>query len=163
MTTETVDKTELRKALGQFTTGVCIVASAFEGREPFGMTINSFSSLSLDPPLVLWSLQRDSELFEDWQKASHFTINILTQAQRPLSSLYSRKGEHNLEADHYYLSSFELPIIKDVLSYFECEIVARHDGGDHAILIGSVKNLELREGGEPLVFYSGKYTKLAEN
>lgn len=157
-----MDKIELRKAFGQFTTGVCIVTSAIEGREPFAMTINSFSSLSLDPPLVLWSLQRDSELFEKWQMVTHFTVNILTQAQRSLSSLYSRKGEHILDADHYYLSSLQRPIIKDVLSYFECEISNRYDGGDHIILVGEVKNAKVYPKGNPLVFYSGQYNQLAE-
>ena len=88
---------ELRDALGQFATGVCVITANPPGEAPFGMTVNSFASVSLDPPLVLWSLQKDSECLESFNKTKQFSVNVLRQEQQAVSNRYAKKGEHALE------------------------------------------------------------------
>jgi len=95
------DGRELRNALGRFATGVCLITTTLEKQQALAMTANSFSSVSLDPPLVLWSLQNNSDVFGAFAGAKHFAINILSQEQEDLSNRYAKKGEHEIDPDHY--------------------------------------------------------------
>lgn len=154
------DRIQLRNAFGRFATGVCVITAHPEGQEPLGMTVNSFSSVSLDPPLLLWSIQNDSECVPAFNATNRFAVNILTVAQRDLSKQYARKGEHTLQADHFRNGSTGVPILRDTLASFECEMWQRYEGGDHVILVGKV--LAVEHGGEakPLVFFSGAYQEI---
>ena len=89
-----LDAREFRNALGCFATGVCVITADPDGWQPFGVTVNSFASVSLDPPLVLWSLQNDSEMYEAWEKTGRFAVNILRSDQQELSNQYAKKGDH---------------------------------------------------------------------
>jgi len=153
---------DLRNALGRFATGVCVITADPEGFTPFGMTINSFSSVSLDPPLLLWSLQNNSDCVRAFEKATRFAVNILTADQRDISKHYSKRGDHDLAPEHYVMGKAGLPILKNTLASFECEIWQRYDGGDHVILVGKVLAME-NSGGDakPLLFFSGGYQELA--
>lgn len=156
-----IDSRDFRDALGQFATGVCVITANPEGWAPFGMTVNSFASVSLDPPLVLWSLQNDSEMFEAFEASQGFAVNILRASQQDLSNQYAKKGDHALSADHFIIGESGLPVLPDTLVSFECEFEARHAGGDHLILVGRVTAMDHREEGEPLLFCAGSYRELA--
>jgi flavin reductase (DIM6/NTAB) family NADH-FMN oxidoreductase RutF len=152
---------EFRDALGSFATGVCVISANPEGGEPFGMTVNSFASVSLDPPLVLWSLQNDSDMYDAFEKTELFAVNILRSDQEDLSNQYAKKGDHALSAGHFEMGASGAPVMPDTLVSLECELQARHPGGDHVILIGRVLELTQRNNGQPLLFCSGSYRQLA--
>lgn len=155
-----LDNRELRNALGRFATGICVITATPEGMAPFGMTVNSFASLSLDPPLVLWNLQNDSECFEAFSKIHYFGVNVLASDQVELSNQYAKKGEHDLHPDHYRLGSHGCPILHGALTSFECEKWQTIEGGDHLILIGKVGSMESTRQADPLLFYGGRYREL---
>lgn len=156
-----IDPITLRNALGQFATGVCVITANPKGYAPFGMTVNSFASVSLDPALVLWSLRNDSECYAAFEAAGHYTVNVLSSEQQHLSNRYAKKDDHDLEAEHFYIGNSGTPIIRDALCSFECEIGPRYDGGDHIILLGKVLEITQKLDAEPLVFHGGKYAALA--
>ena len=157
----TIDSREFRDALGCFATGVCVMTANPEGWQPFGVTANSFASVSLDPPLILWSLQNDSEMFEAWQQSTRFAVNILRSDQRDLSHQYAVKGDHVLSEEHFEIGTSGVPIMPDSLVSFECEVEAVHPGGDHVIIVARVLEMENRDNGEPLLFCRGGYRELA--
>ncbi|WP_273034463.1 flavin reductase family protein [Spongiibacter tropicus] len=154
------DPRTFRNALGQFTTGVCVITASPKGYEPFGMTVNSFASVSLDPALVLWSLRNDSECYAAFEAADGFAVNVLTQEQAALSNQYSKKDAHQLSKDHYRIGKSGLPVLRGALTSFECDIWQRYDGGDHLILVGKVTEMDLSPTGKPLVFQGGAYREL---
>ncbi len=156
-----LDAREFRNALGCFATGVCVITADPEGWQPFGMTVNSFASVSLDPPLVLWSLQNDSEMYDAWENTTRFAVNILRSDQQELSDQYAIKGDHVLTDEHFAAGDTGVPILPDTLVSFECEMEATHPGGDHIIIVGRVVAMNCRENGEPLLFCSGAYRELA--
>lgn len=156
----TIDKRKLRDAMGSFATGVCVVSAVSEAGVPVGMTINSFSSVSLEPPLVLWSIQYTSDCFDVFNAADKFAINILSVEQQSHSNQYSRKGEHGLDASHYCVGRTGVPLLRNALVSFECRVWARYPGGDHLILVGEVLELTTRPTGRPLLFHKGRYAQI---
>lgn len=161
MKNEAVDIKQFRNALGNFATGVCVVTVVTEAGASIGMTINSFASISLEPPLVSWSIQHNSECFDHFNNANNFAINILAIDQQELSREYSRKGQHELKADHFYQGLTGLPLLRGALTTFECRLWARYPGGDHLILVGEVLEFAARPAGRALGFYKGMYTEIA--
>jgi len=155
-----LDGRELRNALGRYATGVCVISTVTDTGQPVGMTANSFSSVSLDPPLVLWSLQNDSEVYDIFSRPRFFAINILAREHEAHSNQYARKGQHEMDAAHYRLGKHGSPLIHDALVSFECELEATHEGGDHLIIVGRIRDLHESPDGEPLLFFSGGYHKL---
>ena len=151
---------ELRNALGRFATGVCLITTVSRSGQALALTANSFSSVSLDPPLVLWSLQNTSEVYDIYSVASEFAVNVLAHEQLELSNLYARRGEHVLDPDHYSVGENGAPIIHDALVTFECGEHASYEGGDHLIIVGRVKAVRARAEGEPLLFFGGAYRQL---
>ena len=159
-----IDQRALRDALGQFPTGVTVVTAAPEGYVPFGVTANSFASVSLDPPLVLWSLQKSSDTFDAFAAAKHFAVNILSDEQQDVSNQYAKKNSHDLDAEHYQLGATSgMPLLHHAIVSFECEVDVCHDGGDHIIMVGKVlaiSDLYIVDNISPLVFHAGKYRAL---
>lgn len=155
------DGRDLRNALGRFATGVCVITTVTKDDRSLGMTANSFSSVSLDPPLVVWSLQNNSDVYDAFATPRHFAINVLASTQEDLSNLYARKGDHLMQADHFSAGEHGSPIVHGALVTFECELETTHDGGDHLIVIGRVRNVHAGPEREPLVFFSGGYRELA--
>lgn len=151
---------DFRDALGSFATGICVITANPDGYEPFGMTVNSFASVSLDPALVLWSLQNNSECLPAFEKADGFAVNILTTEQQELSNYYAKKGDHSLEKESYRLGKTGLPVLRGALTTFECKVWARYPGGDHVILVGEVKEMSTNPNGKPLLFHSGRYAEI---
>ena len=155
-----IDSRELRNALGRFATGVCVITANPPGQKPFGMTVNSFAAVSLDPPLVLWSIQKDSECMPAFEAATQYTVNILSDEQQAVSNRYAKKGDHALAAEDFRQGRSGCVVLRNALASFECDIEARIDGGDHIILLGRVLEMENRPTGKPLLFYSGQYREL---
>jgi flavin reductase (DIM6/NTAB) family NADH-FMN oxidoreductase RutF len=151
---------EFRDALGRFATGVCVITIASKDGKPFGITVNSFASVSLDPALVLWSLQKNSDVYDDIVNAERYTINILSTEQQALSDQYAKKSDHDLSPEHFRIGKTGSPVLKNSLVSFECESEAEYDGGDHVILVGRVQDMSNSPAGDPLLFVSGKYRQL---
>lgn len=143
-----------RDALGAFATGVTVItAAAPEG--PVGITANSFASLSLDPPLVMWAPARASRRFDALVGAEYFAIHVLGQGQFALARHFSREGR-DFALPGVVQSARGVPLLPGCLARFECRRAAVHDGGDHAIVIGHVERVEHRPGAA-LVFNAGDY------
>jgi flavin reductase (DIM6/NTAB) family NADH-FMN oxidoreductase RutF len=154
MSPEAVSSRAFRDALGRFATGITIVTTAgVEGS--MGFTANSFASVSLDPPLVLWSPARSASRFCHFRDAQFFSIHILGIDQFHLIERFSRQGEGFNGLDHD-VSVEGVPQFRDALARFDCVQHATHDGGDHLIIVGRVLRFGLREGA-PLVFSQGAY------
>ena len=154
------DGLELRNALGRFATGVCLITAVDEQQRALALTANSFASVSLDPPLVLWSLQNNSEVYDVFARPRHYAINVLSANQQNLSNQYARKGEHLLDAAHFSSGKHGAPIIHGALVSFECELEATHEGGDHLIIVGRVHDMTPGAEDKPLLFFSGGYREL---
>jgi len=153
---ERFDRRDYRRALGQFATGVTVVtARASDGRR-IGVTVNSFSSVSLNPPLILWSLSRHTPSFTDFTNATHFAVNVLEAHQHHLSRQFSTPLPDKFAGVEYIESSGGATILAGVIAHFVCRKVRQYDGGDHVILLGEVEEYKYNDG-EPLVFHSGRY------
>jgi len=147
---------ELRDAMGSFATGVTIVTTMTD-RGPLGMTVNSFASVSLDPPLVLWSPARKSARFPAFEAASHFAVHVLSQDQRDLADAFSKTGIEAFDDIEYTQGIGDVPLLGGCTSRFECSHAAGYDGGDHLIVVGEV--LRISACDKPsLLFYRGEFT-----
>jgi flavin reductase (DIM6/NTAB) family NADH-FMN oxidoreductase RutF len=153
-----ISETEFRKALGLFPTGVAIVTAIAKGGERFGITVSSFNSVSLSPPLVLFSVARSANSFPLIANALSYAINVLGENQTALSTRFARPGDK--WAGLTPVDGFTgLPLIPGALVSFECEPYASYDGGDHLIFVGRVVSIRRADtaGGKPLVFCHGMY------
>lgn len=145
-----------RDALGRFATGVTVVTAP----GPVGITANSFSSLSLEPPLVLWAPAKASNrcpAFTD--QCSHFAIHVMEETQAELSAGFIRNGQA-FDTTDWSMNAFGVPIIEGCLARFECEKFAVYEGGDHWIVVGRVQRAEMRDG-NPLLFAQGQFGRFA--
>lgn len=153
-----------RQLLGCFPTGVAVVTTTTADGRPAGLTCNSFSSVSLEPPLVLFSLRKASSLLPTFVEAGTFSINILSQSQDALSGRFaSSKIADKFEGVAWRKGPLGTPLIDDCLASFECTVYARHEAGDHEIFIGEVKHMAPGSPDHALVFYKGAYMMLAES
>ena len=147
-----------RNALGSFTTGVTVV-TAMTPDGPIGMTVNSFASVSLDPPLVLWSPAKNSSRHGAFADAGHFAIHVLGADQDHLSSAFTRGGT-GFDGIKVGFNDEGVPVLPGTLARFECLQQAQHDAGDHTIIIGKVIRVAHRQG-EPLCFSGGRFGRFA--
>ena len=154
------DVQDYRKALGTFATGVTVITT-MSGGAPFGFTANSFCSVSLDPPLLLFCLDRGSYSYDHFAKAKHFAVNVLTEAQEDVSAHFARPSEDKWRHVGYELCSVGCPVFDDMLALFECRTHAVHDGGDHIIVVGEVVRFCHEAEGDPLLYYRGRYARIA--
>lgn len=151
------DQIELRRTLGAYATGVTLVTTLTE-RGPLGITANSFASVSLDPPLVLWSPARKSKRFPAFEAASHFAIHILAADQRWIAERFAREGD-NFDGLPTEPGLGDAPLIDGCAARLECAHSARHDGGDHLIVVGEVQRHQAWDR-PPLVFCNGAFRAL---
>lgn len=143
---------DLRDALGRFPTGVAVITTDSE-IGPLGITANSFASVSLDPPLILWAPAKYSRRYEAFATAGHFAVHVMGAEQAALAAGFSRSGTA-FDALDWTLNAHNVPLIEGCLARFECDTVATHDGGDHRIVVARVTRAQWR-GGAPLVFCGG--------
>lgn len=156
------DTRSFRDALGLFVTGVTIITARTEDGEPFGVTANSFNSVSMDPPLILWSLSRVSRSVTAFQNAGHFCVHILREDQSELSRHFSRRDVDKFEGIEFEPGEGGAPILPRSAARLECRTYAQHDGGDHIIFLGEVIRISADHTARPLLFHGGRYAVLSD-
>lgn len=148
---------EFRTALGMFATGVTIVTARTAEGDLVGLTANSFNSVSLSPPLVLWSLAQTAASMAVFSAGSHYAINILSADQQDLARQFSTKGVDRFAGVSYTLGSQGAPLITGAAATFECFNRSRYQEGDHVIFVGEVEHCQHRVGASPLLYHGGKF------
>ncbi|UEM22765.1 flavin reductase family protein [Skermanella mucosa] len=156
------DRRAFRNALGCFATGITVVTTVSDAGETFGLTANSFSSVSLDPPLVLFCLGRSSNALDVFTTSGRFAVNVLSETQRDLSVRFSTAIGDRWDGVEWEAWETGSPILKGCLASLDCTTESVHDGGDHVILVGRVKRLSSLPDGKPLLYYKGDYARLEE-
>lgn len=152
----------LRRAFGCFATGVTIVTTLDADKMPVGVTASSFNTVSLSPPLVLWSLARSAYSYDAFVAASHFTVHVLDATHRELSDRFSRASTDKFANLNWTPGTGGVPVLPDAAATFECAVEHRYDGGDHLIMVGRVLRLSSSTGADvPLLFHRGRYAALA--
>ena len=146
----------LRSALGRFATGVTVVATRGPDGAPLGFTANSFNSVSLDPPLILWSLGRASVQLEAYRGASHYAVNVLNAGQEALARQFAARGADRFAGVEWREGLGGAPVLPGCLAVFECGHEAVHPAGDHELFIGRVLRCTEAEG-RPLTFFGGGF------
>lgn len=154
------DERTLRDALGCFATGVTIVTCIAPDGQPVGLTANSFTSVSLDPPLLLVCVHRMAASAAALTTADHFAVNVLQTGQQPASIRFAAKGEDRFGTTPWSEGRTGAPVLMDSLGVFECERHAIHDGGDHYILLGRVVRANFDAALDPLLYFRGRYRRL---
>lgn len=150
-----------RDALGSFPTGVAVVTAESGDRPAMGITVNSFASVSLVPPLVLWCIDRRSNRSKTFARTERFTISVLDATHRDVSARLAQPGAHRLDGIALLATLLGPPALAEALAVFECERESIYPGGDHTILIGRVLRFAFRSSGAPLVFFRGDYGTFA--
>jgi flavin reductase (DIM6/NTAB) family NADH-FMN oxidoreductase RutF len=151
---------EFRRACGRFAAGVTIASVMDQSQTPHGVTVSSFTSLSLDPPLILICLGHAAVSLKSFRAAEYFGINILGEDQRALSEHFARKGHDRFHAVDWQRGETGVPLIAGVLAHIECAAVRRVSAGDHDILIGRVVRASVHKG-EPLIHFASRYRRLS--
>lgn len=153
---------DLRRALGAFATGVAIVTTRAPGGHLVGLTINSFSSVSLSPPLVLWSLSRRSFSLAAFEQAPYYAVNILAADQTEISCRFATPAPDKFRDLEWRPGLGDAPLLQGCVATFECRNRLRHEGGDHRIFMGEVERF-YHTGREPLVFLAGQYHRMTSS
>ncbi|MES2785471.1 MAG: flavin reductase family protein [Pseudomonadota bacterium] len=148
---------EFRTALGTFATGVTIVTTRSAQGETVGLTANSFNSVSLDPPLVLWSLSQAAASLAHFRAGSHYAIHVLAADQKPLAERFALKGGDRWTGVSFTEGMGGAPLLSGACATFECFNRSRYDEGDHVIFVGEVERCSLRPGASPLLYHGGRY------
>ena len=157
------DTRAFRDALGCYPTGVAVVTAAGTSESShIGITVNSFASVSLDPPLVLWAIDRRSRRHDPFVAAPGFTVSILSANHREVSSRLAGAGEHSLEGLTLLPTELGPPALADSLAVFECSREQVVEGGDHSVLIGRVLRFHRLQNSAPLIYFQGRYSALAQ-
>jgi 3-hydroxy-9,10-secoandrosta-1,3,5(10)-triene-9,17-dione monooxygenase reductase component len=156
MTPQAFDPTEFRKALGSFATGVTIITTRAEDGTPLGLTVNSFNSVSLNPPLVLWSLENKSLSLAAFRAAPHWAVHVLASDQEELSARFARRGATKFAGLTLEEGVGQVPLLTGCTARFQCRNAFQYDGGDHVIFVGEVQRFD-RTDAPPLVFHGGRY------
>ena len=153
-----IDPRDFRNALGTYATGVTIITTVAADGKPYGLTCNSFTSVSLNPPLVLWSSSLYAQSLPAFQESSHFVVNILAFDQIPLSNKFAKQSDDKFVDTDHIVSESGAPVIIGAAAHFECRNEFRHYGGDHIIFIGHVERFAYTDR-PTLMFCRGKYIR----
>jgi flavin reductase (DIM6/NTAB) family NADH-FMN oxidoreductase RutF len=156
------DVKEFRRCLGKFATGVTVVTCADDQGKPRGITANSFSSVSLEPRLILWNIAKVSNSLEAFLAAKFFAINVLASDQKDLSAHFAKSDHTLFDSVEIDRSADNVPLIPGALARFECRTQQLHDCGDHYIIIGEVVRFASTDA-DPLMFFAGNYASIASN
>jgi flavin reductase (DIM6/NTAB) family NADH-FMN oxidoreductase RutF len=155
-----VTSEEFRRACGRFATGVTIASVLDANGSPHGLTVNSFTSVSLDPPLILICLGHAVTCIDAFRSSRHFGINVLAEGQQALSDRFARKGQDRFEGLEWYRGPSGVPLLEGVLAAIECRVHQRFTSGDHDIFVGEMIHMRASEG-RPLLYFAGRYRGLA--
>jgi 3-hydroxy-9,10-secoandrosta-1,3,5(10)-triene-9,17-dione monooxygenase reductase component len=156
MSDNNVDLQQFKRALSCFATGVAVVTTLDSNGEKIGVTVSSFNSVSLNPPLVLWSIAHESKTYSVFTAAEYFAVNVLSLHQGDLAARFAKRGGDKFEGLDCHSGLHGVPLLPDYAACFECETENVFDGGDHKIIVGRVLGLDDRES-DPLIFYRGRY------
>jgi flavin reductase (DIM6/NTAB) family NADH-FMN oxidoreductase RutF len=156
-----IDPRELRNVFGVFATGVTIITTNDVNGKPFGLTANSYTSLSLDPPLVLVCVDKKVDCYACFEQSKVFAVNFLAEDQEQLSTRFATKGIEKFEGVSIRQGSIGVPLLEGAIGFIECRLVNGYEGGDHTIYVGEVQAASA-SGERPLLFFKGKYNKLPQ-
>ena len=157
------DVKDFRRALGQFPTGVTVITTRDEKGEPIGVTASSFNSVSIDPPLILWSIDKGAYSLDTFRNTEHFAVNVLSRDQVDISNRFASRGEDKFSGIEYHDGIGGSPVLEDYAAQFECKSWAVYEGGDHLILVGEVVDYRYKDIHQPLVFSRGSYAVSASH
>lgn len=154
-----IDHDLFRAVLGRFASGITVITASAADGTPHGMTVSAFSSLSLEPPLILACIANNATMAPLLNTSPGFTVNVLEAQQEALSRRFAGPFDDRFAGVGYRMGDLGHPVLDDVLAWLECRLVARHPAGDHTILIGQVEHAGVRDG-RPLLYYRGGYAQL---
>ena len=152
---------DFKQAMGNYPTGVTVVTAFDENNKPMGLTVNSFASVSIDPLLILWSIDDAAGSYDDFQKVDKFAVNILASDQADLCNLFSSRVEDRFAECEWKKSELNLPVLDGALAVLQCKVFKKVDAGDHTIMIGEVLNIHNEEK-EPLLYHRRKIGGIPE-
>jgi 3-hydroxy-9,10-secoandrosta-1,3,5(10)-triene-9,17-dione monooxygenase reductase component len=152
-----IDPLIFRQVLGHYPTGVCIITARSDAGEQFGMVVGSFTSVSLDPPLVAFLPDKNSRSWRQLESVGRFCVNILAEDQLPLCRSFSAKTGDKFAGVSHRISDNGSPVLDNVLAWIDCTTHAVHEAGDHMFVMGRVQAMEVDRCGEPLLFFRGGY------
>ena len=152
---------EFRDALGMFATGITVVSTRAPDGQPIGLTVNSFNSVSLDPPLIVWSLASNLPCVPIFEACEYYSVNVLAADQDNLSNLFASRSDDKFAGLEFDEGMYGVPLLRGCCARFECRNVTRHAGGDHIVFISEVVRFDRDETHAPLVFWGGGYQRLA--
>jgi flavin reductase (DIM6/NTAB) family NADH-FMN oxidoreductase RutF len=154
-----VTSEEFRHACGRFATGITIASVLDAGGAPHGLTVSSFASVSLDPPLILICLGHDVSVIDHFRASNNFGINVLTESQRDLSDRFARKGQDRFDGLEWQAGETGVPLLTGVLAALECRTSHRYAAGDHDIFVGEMLAARVADG-KPLIYFASRYRGL---
>jgi flavin reductase (DIM6/NTAB) family NADH-FMN oxidoreductase RutF len=154
-----IDSQELRRILGHFPTGVTVITTKDLAGAPFGLTANAFTSLSLNPPLILVCVDKAAQCYSCFADSNVFTVNFLREDQEEISRRFATKGADKFAGLNWHEGENGAAVLDGAIGYLECKIVESYEGGDHTIIVGAVLN-GVAGGDRPLLFFRGKYQRL---
>ena len=145
--------------MGNFATGITVVTTVDKLGKPYGLTVNSFTSVSLDPVLVLVCLDNGLSGLQAFTDSKRFGVSMLSEGQEDLSRMFAKKDSEP-PSSIYFEGKLGMPLLRNSLAIMECETIAMHPAGDHAIFVGQVEHADVLEAGKPLLYFQGKYQRL---
>ena len=148
-----------RQVMGNFATGITVVTTRDANGTPYGLTVNSFTSVSLDPVLVLVCLDNKLSGLHSFRDSKHIGVSILSEHQEDLSRMFAKKDSER-PPSIYFEGKLRMPLLRNALAIMECEVVRIYEGGDHQIFLGEVQNAEVLQPDHPLLYFRGKYQGL---
>ena len=156
-----IDSKTFRSVLGRYPTGVCVITSRQPDSQPIGMSVSSFSSVSLDPPLVAFFPDRRSTTWPRIRATSRFCVNVLGDHQEAISRRFATPAADKFSGISHRTSGLGLPILDGVVAWIDCQLHAVHKAGDHFIVVGEVASLAAEDAAQPLLFHQGGYAQLS--
>ena len=157
-----IDPGHFRTVLGHYPTGVCVVTGCNVDGKASGLVVGSFTSVSLDPPLVAFFPDKSSSSWPQVRDCGHFCVNVIGDDQLELCKQFASKGGDKFTGVAHRLSPRGMPVLDGVVAYIECLLHDEIDAGDHTIVLGKVQHLQVERGGEPLLFFNGRYGRFVE-
>jgi flavin reductase (DIM6/NTAB) family NADH-FMN oxidoreductase RutF len=155
-----IDKSELRRVMGHFATGVTVITTRDENGRPFGLTANAVTSVSLTPPLILVCVDKTADTYPYFDRSKVFTVNILSDTQEGISRRFATTGIEKFEGVGYHRTETGCAVLDDAVGHLDCRIIDSYDAGDHTIYMGEVLSADANDV-PPLLFFRGGYRKLA--
>lgn len=153
----TTEPATFRRVLGHYPTGVCIVTAMQDDSTPVGMSVGTFTSVSLDPPLVGFFPDRKSSSWPKIQQVGRFCVNVLAEHQEPLCRVFASKTADKFAGVPHRLSATGQPIFEGIIAWIDCDLHSVHEAGDHYLVLGQVHSLDVEHPGKPLLFFQGGY------